>query len=206
MVYANPQDLEIILKFMDLPNKKPDIRYLYDIKEVLYDQEWLKTAPNLELYYMYRGVEEKNGLRYDVTLIPARMLGKEFVKTKGHYHAGSWQEIYIVLEGEALFLMQKGNSEKIEDVFAVKARKGQSVIIPSFYGHVTINPSNEDLKMANWISADCQSDYKLFEQKQGTCYYYLNQGWLKNKNYGQVPELRFQEPLNSVPDNLDFLK
>ena len=41
--------------------KKPEIRYLNDIKDVLYDKEWTKKAPNLELYYMYRGVEKKGG-------------------------------------------------------------------------------------------------------------------------------------------------
>jgi len=65
-----------------------EIRYLDDMKIVLYDKAWAKTAPNLEVYYMERGLEEKNGLRYDITTIPPKMLGKEFVKTKGHYHIG----------------------------------------------------------------------------------------------------------------------
>ena len=71
---------------IDLKNKKPDVRHLNDMKDVIYDKEWLKSASNLELYYMYRGVEEKDGLRYDITIIPSRMLGKEYVKTKGHEH------------------------------------------------------------------------------------------------------------------------
>ena len=71
---------------VDLKDKTPDIRYLNDIKEVLFDQEWAKTAPNYELYYMYRGLQEKDNLRYDITVIPPRMLGEEFTKTKGHYH------------------------------------------------------------------------------------------------------------------------
>ena len=40
--------------------KNPNIRFLYDIKKVVYDKKWLKTAPNLELYYMYRGLKKKN--------------------------------------------------------------------------------------------------------------------------------------------------
>jgi len=75
-------------------DKKPNIRYLYDIKEVLYDKDWLKKAPNLELYYMYRGIKEKSGLRYDITIIPGQMLGKEFTKTKGHQHIGKFGEVY----------------------------------------------------------------------------------------------------------------
>ncbi len=193
----------------NLKNLTPDIRKLSDIKEVVYDQEWLKIASNLELYYMYRGLEKKDGLRYDITVIPAKMLGSEFTKTKGHYHVGAYQEVYIVLEGKAIYLMQKTGKEEseTEDVYAIEAQKGDVVVIPPFYGHVTINPSKtEELKMANWVSPQCKSDYSLYEKLQGACYYYTKQGWIKNKNYKSVPELRFEETLKSIPENLDFLK
>ena len=186
--------------------KKPDVRYLYDMKEVIFDKEWLSKAPNLELYYMYRGIKKKGKLRYDITIIPAKMLGKEFVKTKGHEHIGKYQEVYIVLEGEAIYLMQKRKNDSIEDIYAVKARKGDVIIIPSFYGHVTINPSkSKDLKMANWISESCQSDYQPFLDKGGAAYFYTVEGWIKNKNYKNIPKLRFANPLKSLPENLDFL-
>ncbi len=187
--------------------KKPDIRYLNDIKDVLYDTEWAKTAPNLELYYMYRGIEEKGELRYDITIIPPQMLGKEFVKTKGHEHLGKYGEVYLVLEGQAIYLMQKRKENIIEDVYAVKAKREEVVVIPPFYGHVTINPSSsKNLKMANWISKNCKSDYSLFEELQGACYYYTTKGWVKNEKYANVPKIRFEKPLKAVPKNLDFLK
>ena len=187
--------------------KKPDIRFLYDLKGVLYDREWLKTAPNFELYYMYRGVEWKDELRYDITVIPPRMLGQEFVKTKGHYHVGKKGELYIVLEGKGIFLLQKGNAEKgkIEDVYYVRAKKGESVLIPSFYGHITINPSFKRLKMANWISKECRSDYKGIEKRKGACYYYLKSGWIKNRNYKIIPKLHFKWPKKILPKDISFL-
>lgn len=189
---------------VDLKNKTPDIRYLYDMKDVIYDKEWLKTAPNLELYYMYRSLEEKNGLKYDITIIPAQMLGKEFTKTKGHEHVGPYPEIYIVLEGEAIYLMQK--QDVIEDVYAVKAKKGDVIIIPSYYAHITINASNQDLKMADWMAIEAKSNYDPIQKMQGACYFYTIDGWIKNKNYKQIPELRFEEPKKSIPKDLSFLK
>lgn len=185
-----------------------DIRTLDDMQNVLADKDFAKSSPNFDLYYMHRGVEEKNGLRYDITIIPAKTLGNEFVKTKGHYHVGAYPELYIVLEGEAIYLLQRKNSTgEIEDVFAVRVKKGECAVMPPFYGHVTINPSEtEELKMANWISPNCKSEYKQYEEKQGACYYYLNSGWQKNENYGSVPELRFEEPLKNIPENLNFLK
>jgi len=193
---------------IDLTKLNPDVRNLNDMREVIFDKEWLKTAQNAPLYYMYRGIEENNGIRYDITVLPAKMLGKEFVKTKGHYHIGKYGEIYTVIEGQAIYVMQKKISDSnIADAYAVKAQKGDVVVIPSDYGHITINPSKtEELKMANWVASDCKSDYSLFEKLQGACYYYTKEGWVKNERYESAPELRFEEPLKEVPKDLEFLK
>jgi len=185
---------------------KPDIRYLNDMKEVIYDQKWLKKATNFELYYMYRNVKEKGDLRYDITKTPPRFLGKEFVKTQGHGHRGNFEEIYVILKGKAIFLMQKCKNDKIEDVYAVKARKGDVCIIPKGYSHITINPSNkETLKTANWVSKKCKNDYSFIQKKGGACYFYTKSGWIKNKNYKNIPKLCFEKPLKKIPKNLDFL-
>ena len=223
---------------MEMKKIKPEVRYLHDMKKVLYDKEWAKNAPNFELYYIYRGLKTKNGIRYDITLIPARMLGEEFVKTKGHYHLGSYGELYKILAGESIFLIQK---KGVKDVYFVKAKKGEYVLIPPQYGHTIINPSSKTespspekgtkvkksakksfssfvssltrwtkssspLKIANWVSKDCQSDYKSIERKRGFCYYYTKSGWVKNKFYKQIPKLHFEKPLKERPKNLEFLK
>jgi glucose-6-phosphate isomerase len=185
---------------------KPDIRYLNDMKQVLYDRQWAQKAPNTELYYMYRDLKRKNGLRYDITIIPPKMLGKEFVKTKGHYHVGDYGELYIVLKGKAIYLMQKEKNGKILDVYYVRAKKGDSVIIPPGYGHITINPGSKSLKMANWVSLKCCSDYKKILQKKGACYFYTTSGWIKNKNYKRIPKIHFKRPKKSMPKSLKFLK
>ncbi|OHA70513.1 MAG: hypothetical protein A3H01_01555 [Candidatus Wildermuthbacteria bacterium RIFCSPLOWO2_12_FULL_40_9] len=187
--------------------KNPAIRSLNQVKEVLYDQNWAKKALNLPLYYMYRGIKRKNGLRYDITIIPPKMLGKEFVKTKGHEHKNHFPELYMVLEGKALYLMQKRDKKgAVLDVFAVKAKNGESIIVPEGYGHITINPGFKNLVAANWANDKCLSDYGFFERKNGACYYYTRSGWVKNKNYKKVPKLRFEKPLKRAPRNLDFLK
>jgi len=188
---------------------KPDIRKLKDMKEVVYDEEWLKTAdPELPIYYMYRGVDEKDDLRYDITIIPPLMLGQEFTKTLGHYHK-NFGEIYIVLEGEAFYLMQKREKDeegKISDVYFIKGKKGDVIVIPPRCAHFTINYSSVDSKMANWSFKNCPFDYEPVRKMQGACYYYTRSGWIKNKNYEVIPNLREEKPLKSIPDNLDFLK
>jgi len=103
--------------------------------------------------------------------------------------------------------MQKGDENKVEDVVVVKAKKGDVIAVPAGYGHVTINPSKtEELKMANWVKKEDKGNFSLFEKMGGACYYYTEDGWIKNENYKNVPELRFEEPLKEIPQDLSFLK
>ena len=88
------------------------IRSVRELRKVLYDQNWVKTAPNFNVYYVWRGIKKENGLRYDITIIPQRMLGQESPKTKGHKHLQGSQELITVLEGKAYYLSQRGKDNK----------------------------------------------------------------------------------------------
>ncbi|MFC1786701.1 glucose-6-phosphate isomerase family protein [Halobacteriota archaeon] len=190
---------------------EPHVRMLDDMKDVIYDKRWLKNAGNFDLYYMYRDLSlskrdkeiiKKNGLRYDITVMPPRVLGVEYVKTAGHYHPPvpeakmSYVEVYEVLNGEAHYLLQKCQNDDFMDVVLIKAGRGDKVIIPPDYGHVTINPSNKELRMCNWVARDFSSVYEPIKEKGGAAYFELVTGFLKNENYGNVPELRYLEPTN----------
>ncbi len=184
---------------------KPDIRYLNDMKTVLFDQKWAKNTPNFEVYYMYRGVKKKEELRYDITVIPPRMLGKEFVKTKGNRNSDNFPELYTVLEGETFFLMQKSEGRVVKDVSVLKMKKGDWIIISPDHYVVAINPAKKLLKTANWVSEKNKNTYKELEKMRGACYFYTSKGWTKNKNYIKIPPLRFEKSLKKKPENLDFL-
>ncbi len=198
-------------KILDFGKKSfhPDIRRLYDMKYVIYDKEFLNRAENIELYYMYRNIfldesdkktMNKNKLRYDITVIPHGNLGKEFVKTAGHYHPlvpgtnVTYPEVYEVLEGQAHYLLQKKENNKIVDVVLISAEKNDKIIIPPGYGHVTINPSKNVLKMANWVSSDFSSIYEPIKRMHGAAYFETKKGFIKNENYTNLPELRFLKP------------
>lgn len=201
---------------MNLEKYNPDTRELKDIEDVVFDKEWLKTAKNFELYYMYRDLAENkeeydkifaNNLRYDITIMFPKMLGKEFNKTVGHDHpivpgtSITYPELYEVLEGEAIFLLQDSEDDKIKDVFAIKAKPGNKIIIPPNYEHLIINASNKDLKTCNWVCRAFGSNiYKPFKLRHGFSYYATkNKGeieWIKNENYALVPDLRFEQTDN----------
>jgi|LAHU01.1.fsa_nt_gb glucose-6-phosphate isomerase len=191
---------------INLDNLTPDIRYLNDMRDVIFDTEWLsQQTTNPELYYMYRGLKKDGNLRYDITVIPPFKLGTEFVKTVGHFHGHTSSEMYIVLEGEGLFIFQKGK-EQVEDFYAVKGKQGDYIIVPQGYAHVTINPNETTLKMANWVKEESGFDYETVKNKKGLCYYFTQDGWIKNNEYQNVPEeVRFEKQ-NECPTDLDFLR
>jgi len=153
-----------------------------------------------ELYYMYRDLckthgdrkwLERNHLRYDITRIPPGIINGEYTKTKGHYHplnenGVAYPEVYEVLSGYAYYLLQKRDHT---DVIVLPARKGDVVLIPPGYGHVTINPAKEDLLMANLVSNDFSSEYGEINEMHGAAYYYMKkEGWVFNEAYGkQIP-------------------
>lgn len=182
--------------------REPDIRRLFDMQEVVYDQSWLKTAENFELYYMYRDLFlsrsdaqrlRDQGIRYDITIIPPHMLGREYIKTAGHYHPNipggsvTYPELYEVLEGEALYLLQKPD---FSDVVVVNASAGDKVLVPPNYGHITINRSNKTLKMANFVARNFSSLYDPIKEKAGGAYFFTKDGWTKNERCPEAAELR----------------
>lgn len=184
---------------------EPDLRMLSDLNEVIPDKEFLAKTKDYPLYYMYRDLAlskadkqlmVEHDLRFDITLIPPGMFGKEYVKTIGHYHPLvpdtnlSYTEIYEVLEGEAHYLLQKLEGGKITDVVLVKAVKGDKIIMPPNYGHITINPSNKELKMSNLVSSRFKSDYSLYVKMKGGAYYEFKEGVAKNPAYKNLPEIR----------------
>ncbi|MCK4968346.1 MAG: glucose-6-phosphate isomerase, partial [Candidatus Aenigmarchaeota archaeon] len=128
--------------------------------------------------------------------------GREFVKTAGHYHPlvpqtnVSYTEVYEVLYGNALYLLQKVEGNKVLDAYFVEAKAGDKVIIPPGYGHITINRSNDILVMANWVAANFSSIYDSLKQVKGGCYYVLQDKILKNENYSHIPDYTFKKPTN----------
>ena len=183
----------------DGPLPPPRARTIDEIRGVLMDPSCECGEP---LYLMYRDLSRTSedgrwlrdhDLRYDVTVIPARTLCGEYVKTKGHHHPENgngvpYPEIYEVLEGEAHYLLQ---TRSTDDVRLVQAGPGDLVLIPPGYGHVTINPGGATLVMANIVSTLFESDYSVYEELRGAAYFELEGGRLvRNPRYPGAAGIR----------------
>ena len=208
---------------INLKNIKPtSVRCLEEMKDIVFDQEWLKKADSrTELYYVWRNVAENDqdkekiqeaGLRYDITEFAPLTLGKEFNKTFGHIHSLvpgtnlAYTEIYEILEGEVCFLFQKFKDNRIEDIFTVHCLTGDKYIIQPGYAHIMINSIEKKTVMANWIATASQQSYKEIKEMKGGGYYATESTegiqWIKNQTYSSVPQLRFSEPNNLAQFNI----
>jgi glucose-6-phosphate isomerase len=167
------------------------------------------------LYEMVRGVHfekdkdifEKKGLRFDITNIKSGVAGKELVKTIGHFHKDSSSEVYEVLSGEAIFLLQEISGNK---VFLIKAGPGEKVVIPSGFGHITVNAGKENLILSDISSVDMDPDYEFFKAKKGAAYRAVasENGFKieKNNNWAEEKELKIGRPKEAPELGIFFSK
>ncbi|MCX6771866.1 MAG: glucose-6-phosphate isomerase [Candidatus Micrarchaeota archaeon] len=176
---------------------KPSVRRLLEMAPVLATpKKDSGLAPDSPTYYMYRDVAHFGKIRYDVTRILSLDLAGERNKTLGHVHPRSakgaaWPEVYEVLSGEAHFLLQKVTQLGVQDAVLLSAKKGECLLIPPGYGHVTINAGKRELVLGNLVSSDFDADYSQFLRMRGGCYYEMHDGKLvRNRNYGEDFELR----------------
>jgi len=190
---------------------EPDVRKLKDASSVLlYPDE---DGPEI-LYWMYRGAGlakdqraiADSSLRFDLTVLSPGTIGSEYVKTVGHYHPRvpgqpwSYPEVYQVLHGKAHFLLQRGGevTGQVEDFAVAEFEAGDTLLIPPFYGHVTVNPADGYLVMANWICRDFSSSYEPIRLRKGVAYYdveYKGQSiFMPNESYESHPKPRLIKP------------
>ena len=187
LFYESPFKLELIGRILHKDGEPLEFstRPVSEMAEVLMDPK--RTGPEGVAYSMYREVYSSPPLRYDITVIPPRMFGEEFVKTYGHYHpkaTGSltYPELYQILSGEGIFIMQSPHRDDSVDCMIVKCSKGDIVFVPPNYGHVLVNPSSTTLVSSNVVSNSFSSDYSEYKASRGAAYYYTKDGFTQNLN------------------------
>lgn len=180
------------------------------MKEVLMDPNAIGPANH---YYMIRGgVDQKN-----ITVWEPGLVGKEYIKTYGHYHIGKLDETYWVLFGKGIALLQKlatdsqGNmiADTVEEFKAVFVKQGDSVYMPTGYGHlvanvgttyfVTADDSPVNFEEKDPTSLPGHADYELVKQMGGFAYFVVEENGkpvlVRNKKYKKI----IKEDLGELP-------
>ncbi len=187
--------------YCDSEKANPSVRKLNEMNDVLFHKTFINNSNKSDpLYYMFRGVGfgknssvfEAHTIRYDITVLTHYDLGGEFNKTLGHYHpivegSLSYPELYEVLYGEVLYILQRANPDGTYDVKLIHAKKGDRVIMLPNYGHITVNVGSDILIEANLVNSTFESNYDPIKQKKGGAVYVLsNNNIVMNRNYNDL--------------------
>lgn len=207
---------------------EPTIREFSSMKNYLKDPS--ATYSGREVYRFYRDIAKPEhldvvhefGLQYDITIIQPGKLGEEFTKTAGHYHPFKGgtnirvPEVYEVLYGRAFFLIQRASPdlERLEEVYLISAERGDKMVLPPGFGHISINPTDDILVLANWQPWKNQGLYDAYEKHNGGAYYVVEsqrigqkgksttESFVPNLHYNSLPKLNLVKPRDLPQYNL----
>lgn len=159
-------------------------RTLAEMKEVLKDPEATGPDPVYEVF-----TDLGDHFWINKTVIAAGRYGKEYPKTFGHYHNQNVDEVYFVADGQGVLELQNRDSS---EVFLVRAKTGDQLIIHPEYGHSWSNIGTKPLVLFdNWATAHSPTDYANIEKLAGMAYYLVEKDGqvdvVADKNYPKMP-------------------
>src|SRR3989344_3226222 len=110
------------------------------MKDVLMEPDAL--APEAHYNMVRGGTDLRN-----ITIWEPGKVGKEYIKTYGHYHVGDISETYWIVYGEGIAIVQKrvvGLDEEpvddeIEEIRIVKVKAGEAVYMQEGWAHAAVN-------------------------------------------------------------------
>ena len=103
---------------------------------------------------------ERNQLSYAITIIKSGKINGEFFMTKGHYHKIPASEVYYLIKGRGIIIMQRGNDFK-----EIKMQPNKFYEIPEGYAHRTINIGKVPLEFLSIYPTKSGHDYRTIEKK-----------------------------------------
>ena len=182
------------------------------------------------VYWAYRNIRRPEddaawtarGLRYDITVLLPGAAHGELFKTSGHYHGFGpdtqlpYAEVYEVLAGEVAFVLQCDSrlsrdgqdSGKLDYVRVVRVREGESVIIPPYCGHGSINVAEGVSAFSNIAFAACPLFYGPVARRHGLAVRVLRDGddicLRANELWGAQPEATTVRPQEAHSLGIDF--
>lgn len=176
--------------------KLGSIRELSGLKPVLKDPN--ATGPD-PAYWVFSEISD--AVWFNITITAPGRYSQEYPKTFGHYHPeDAVTEIYKVIEGEGIMLLQKKHLENgqtvpevVEEVILIKTKPGDEIRITPEWGHSWSNIGHLPLiTFDNWSFGHLPTDYEIIEKLQGMAYYLIEENGqpkaVLNPRYQNLPE------------------
>ena len=190
------------------------IRLLEALEPVVLEPEHCRGIREAA-YVMDNGVYRKTDadrlqdvpMRYELTLIPPRQIGREYIKTFGHRHHPEprsgidYAEVCEVLVGKAHFIFQTLDlsGPSAPSAFCIEATAGQKVVFPPGFDHCTINPGPEPVLFSDVIARGVSGDYSRFTATRGAAYLEVEEqgapAFIPNPTYERVAPLQEITPV-----------
>lgn len=175
------RSLEVLRPFLADPDAVGP-RYPYHVYEDVVgraDQPWVSQT----------------GLRFDIAVIMPGMLGSEWMKTAGHFHRSvhnqSLPELVEVAHGRGLILLQLMRTpDRVAEIVVLRVMRGDWVVIPPGYGHVSINTTSSPLILTHVRSRGVRLEYEEMARHRGAGYWIGPAGQWMNTSYEEVPEVK----------------
>jgi len=126
-------------------------------------QEMLEWGdPVLYEAHRYNVPEDQGQILVVTTRIYPRVIGDEYVMTKGHFHARrDTAEVYLGLHGCGHHLLQTAEGDFQSMAFG----QGDIAYIPAFWAHRMVNSGDQDLIFCGVYPAHAGHDYRPIEQQ-----------------------------------------
>src|SRR3989344_1196164 len=157
------------------------------LKEVMMDP---KSEGVREPYFVIRGDEGQN-----ITILSPGKNGNEFNKTYGHFHNYQGVEIYRVVYGQGILVMQRNDEiGEAKEVSVSNLRSGMTVEVPAGYGHALVNIGKTYLVVIDDApNTPRANNFELVKEKHGFAYYIVDKkgevGFEPNSNYHLHPQI-----------------
>lgn len=180
-----------------------DIKQLYAHEDGMLDEEPMYFTCGRVALEKDRSLFYENHVAYEYTVIPAKSVRGECNKTYGHIHGvhpktGKRRlEAFEILNGTGGFQLFKEREAGVFDCLCILLEKGDRMVVPSDYFHLSFNDSKtEPFIFADLIKDDVETVYSYVKEKNGapyrvfygenTCRFQLNEHWKDCTAYLQV--------------------
>ncbi len=158
-----------------------------ELKDVLMDP---KSPGVKEPYFVIRGDEGQN-----ITILSPGKNGNEFNKTYGHFHNYQGVEIYRVVYGQGVLIMQRNDEGgEAKEVRVASLRPGMTIEVPVGYGHALVNIGKTYLVVIDDAPNGAKAhNFDPVKDKRGFAYYIVDKkgevGFEPNSNYHLHPQI-----------------
>jgi len=141
------------------------VRHLSDMTGFFTDKhatEIILSDDNPVVYKFWEVAYEGSdrGLSFGITRIYPGRVGREYHMTKGHFHTTDGDEIYVVMRGRGLLLLQTRGGE----AQAVDMVPGSMCYVPGGWAHRTVNTGDDELVFLSIWPPNIGHDYETVAQ------------------------------------------